>query len=135
MKRPWIFALAIVFLSYWQPAQAAPPANAVAEINYLLDFVGRSGCKFFRNGSWYDSQRAQSHLRVKYNYLAAHDRIKTADDFIEQGATRSSMSGEEYQIQCEAGPVVPSNRWLRTALIDYRSSSRQHARANSPTAP
>ena len=134
MTRACVVALSIIFFSYWQPARAAPPAIAVAEINYLLGFIDRSGCKFYRNGSWYDSHRAQSHLRDKYNYLAARDRIKTADDFIEQGATRSSMSGEEYQIQCEAGPVVPSNRWLHTALLDYRSSSGQHARANSPTA-
>jgi hypothetical protein len=115
-----------VVLSYGPTAQAAPPATAVAEINYLLAFIGRSGCKFYRNGSWYDAHRAQSHLRGKYDYLAARDRIKNAEDFIEQAATRSSMSGEQYQIQCEAGPVQPSNRWLRTALIEYRSSAEQH---------
>lgn len=111
------------FMGQWPPAQAAPPAIAVNEINYLLGFIERSGCKFYRNGSWYDSHRAQSHLRDKYNYLAAHDHIKTTDDFIEQAATRSSMSGEQYQIQCDAGPAVPSNLWLRTALGDYRKSS------------
>jgi hypothetical protein len=134
MKRLSIFALAIIFLSYWPSARSAPPATAVAEINYLLDFIGRSGCKFYRNGSWYDSHRAQSHLRDKYNYLAARDHIKTADDFIEQAATRSSMSGEEYQIQCEAGPALPSNRWLRTALLEYRSSAGPHAAPQSPAA-
>jgi hypothetical protein len=98
------FALAIIVWTFWAPAQAAPPASAVAEINYLLEFIDRSGCRFYRNGSWYDSHRAQSHLRDKYDFLAARGRIKSADDFIEQAATRSSMSGEEYQIQCEAGP-------------------------------
>jgi hypothetical protein len=119
-------------LSLWRPAQAAPSPIAVDEINYLLGFIGRSGCKFYRNGSWYDSHRAQSHLRDKYKYLAARDRIKTTDDFIEQVATRSSMSGEEYQIQCEAGPAVPSARWLRTALSGYRLSVGRHATPNSP---
>jgi hypothetical protein len=132
VKRLSAFALAIIFLSYWPPARSAPPASAVTEINYLLDFIGRSGCKFYRNGSWYDSHRAQSHLRDKYKYLAARDHIKTADDFIEQAATRSSMSGEEYQIQCEAGPALPSNRWLRTALLEYRSSVGRHAAPQSP---
>jgi hypothetical protein len=131
VKRLCVFVLAVMFFGYWLPAQAAPPAVAVDEINYLLGFIDRSGCKFYRNGSWYDSHRTQSHLRIKYNYLAAHDRIKTADDFIEQGATRSSMSGEEYQIQCETGPVVTSNRWLRTALVGYRSSPRQHANSSA----
>jgi hypothetical protein len=125
----------MIFLSDWPPAQAAPPPSAVDEINYLLGFIEHSGCRFYRNGSWYDSHRAQSHLRDKYNYLAGRNRIKTAEEFIERAATRSSMSGEEYQIQCEAGPVVPSNLWLRTALIGYRSSPRQHATATSPVTP
>lgn len=135
MKRLFVFALAVIVMSHGLPAHAAPPAFAVDEINYLLGFMERSGCRFYRNGSWYDAHRAQSHLRDKYNYLAARDRIKTADDFIEQAATRSSMSGTEYQIQCEAGPAVPSNRWLRTALLEYRSSVGHHPIANSTVTP
>ena len=125
MKHLSAVALGLIFLGHWPAAQAEPPAIAVAEINYLLDFVDRSGCKFYRNGSWYDSHRAQSHLRGKYEYLVARNRIKSAEDFIDQAATESSMSGEAYQIQCEAGPTVPSNRWLRTALSSYRSSLGQ----------
>jgi hypothetical protein len=135
MRQFFVFLLAVMVLSHVPSARAAPPVNAVDEINYLLGFMEHSGCKFYRNGSWYDAHRAQSHLRNKYNYLVAHDRIKTAEDFIEQAATRSSMSGMEYQIQCEAGPVVPSNRWLRTALLGYRSSVGQHPTANSTATP
>jgi Family of unknown function (DUF5329) len=135
VKRFFAIALAVMLLGHGPAARPAPLASAVDEINYLLDFVDRSGCKFYRNGSWYDSHRAQSHLREKYNYLAARERIKSAEDFIDQAATRSSLSGEEYQIQCEAGPTVPANRWLRTALIDYRSSIRQRAALRLPVAP
>jgi hypothetical protein len=123
MMRFFVFALAVIVLSHSPCAHAAPPAIATDEINYLLGFIDRSGCKFYRNGSWYDAHRAQSHLRDKYNYLAARDRIKSSEDFVEQAATRSSMSGEEYQIQCGAGPAIPSNLWLRTALLDYRSQA------------
>jgi hypothetical protein len=135
VKRFFAIALAVMLLGHGPAARPAPLASAVGEINYLLDFVDRSGCKFYRNGSWYDSHRAQSHLRKKYNYLAARERIKSAEDFIDQAATRSSLSGEEYQIQCEAGPTVPANRWLRTALTDYRSSNRQRAALRLPVAP
>jgi Family of unknown function (DUF5329) len=135
MKRLSAVVLGLVFLGFWPAAHAAPPPIAVAEINYLLDFIDRSGCKFYRNGSWYDSHRAQLHLRDKYNYLVAGGRIKTADDFIEQAASRSSMSGQDYQIQCEAGPAVPSGLWLRTALTGYRTSLGRHATANSPVSP
>jgi Family of unknown function (DUF5329) len=123
MKRFFAFALAVIVSSHSPCAHAAPPAIAVDEINYLLGFVERSGCRFYRNGSWYDAHQARSHLSSKYHYLAARDRIKTAEDFVEQAATRSSMSGEEYQIQCDAGPAQPSNRWLHSALLGYRSST------------
>jgi len=135
MKCLSALVLGLVFLGVWPAAHAAPPAIAVAEINYLLDFIDRSGCKFYRNGSWYDSHRAQSHLRDKYNYLVARNHIKTADDFIEQAATKSSMSGIEYQIQCEAGPAVPSNLWLQTALLGYRSSAAPHPIPKSTVRP
>ncbi len=135
MKRLIALLLLGAVSSHWAAAHAAPPAVAVAEINYLLDFVDRSGCKFYRNGSWYDSHRAQSHLRAKYDYLVARGRIKSAEDFIEQAATASSVSGKAYQIQCDAGPVVASNLWLRTALSSYRASRGQSAPAHSPVAP
>ncbi len=128
-------ALAMLALAHAPYARAAPPAIAVDEIGYLLEFIDHSSCKFFRNGSWYDAHRAQSHLRDKFEYLAARDRIKSAEDFIEQAATSSSMSGLEYQIQCGDGPVVPSNRWLRTALLGYRSSLAHRASAKSTVIP
>lgn len=132
MKRLASLMLGLVFFGHWAPAQGAPPAAAVAEINYLLDFVDRSGCKFYRNGSWYDSHRAQSHLRAKYAYLVARDRIKSAEDFIDQAATQSSVSGEAYQIQCKTGPAVPSHRWLRTALSSYRAPLEKRATLHAP---
>ena len=60
-------------------ASAAPPAIAQTEVNYLLGFIESSGCEFYRNGSWYDSKRAQAHLRYKYQMLAAADQITVKD--------------------------------------------------------
>ncbi len=122
MTRLLVLALTVVALAQAPRASGAPPAAAVDEIGYLLGFIDRSGCKFYRNGSWYDSHRAQSHLRDKYNYLSARGLIKTTEDFIEQAATKSSMSGIDYQIQCGTSPAQPSSRWLSTALQDYRAS-------------
>ena len=34
------------------PARAEPSASAPEDIQYLLDAIGRSGCEFYRNGSW-----------------------------------------------------------------------------------
>jgi hypothetical protein len=107
-------------LSYGPFAQSAPPVIAQTEINYLLGFIERSGCMFYRNGSWYDASQAQAHLRSKYNSLAAINRIVTAEDFIEQAATKSSLSGKAYAIRCNSDPVATTDQWLRDALVRYR---------------
>jgi hypothetical protein len=111
------FACAV---SYGPFAHAAPPVIAQTEINYLLGLIERSGCMFYRNGSWYDARQAQAHLRSKYDALAAMGRIVTAEDFIEQAATKSSLSGKAYAIRCNSDPVVTTEQWLRDALARYR---------------
>ena len=110
-------------LSYGPFAHAAPPVIAQTEINYLLGLIERSGCMFYRNGSWYDARHAQAHLRSKYDALAAMGRIATAEDFIEQAATKSSLSGEAYAIRCTSDPAVTTDQWLRDALARYRHAA------------
>ena len=66
MNRRLQIASLILALMLVPVARAAPPAMAQTEINHLLEFVGSSGCEFYRNGSWFDSKRAQAHLRSKY---------------------------------------------------------------------
>jgi 2,4-dienoyl-CoA reductase-like NADH-dependent reductase (Old Yellow Enzyme family) len=110
----------VCLLSYAPLAQSTPPALAQTEINYLLGLIERSGCMFYRNGSWYDARQAQAHLRSKYDALAAMGRIVTAEDFIEQAATKSSLSGEAYAIRCNSGPALTTDQWLRDALARYR---------------
>jgi hypothetical protein len=108
-------------------ARAAPPEIAQTEINYLLGFIESSGCEFYRNGSWYDSKRAQAHLRGKYEMLAAADRINTAEDFIEEVATKSSLSGRPYQVKCRGSEAVTTNQWLRDVLARYRTTGAHDA--------
>jgi len=108
-------------LAFLTVASAAPSAIAQTEINYLLGFVESSGCEFYRNGSWYDSKRAQAHLRDKYQILAAADQISTAEDFIEKAATKSGLSGRPYQVRCGGGEAVTSNQWLRDVLARFRT--------------
>ena len=119
-RRSAVVSGVVCALSYGAFAHAAPPAIAQTEINYLLGFIERSGCMFYRNGSWYDARQAQAHLRSKYDALAAMGRIVTAEDFIEQAATKSSLSGEAYAIRCNSDPTVTTHQWLRDALARYR---------------
>ena len=39
------------------------------EIAMLLDALGTSDCRFYRNGSWHSASDAQAHLTRKYEYL------------------------------------------------------------------
>ncbi len=109
--------LALVFV---QGAHAGPTPTAVVEINYLLDFVGKSGCEFYRNGVWYDSGQARIHLSYKYDVLADHGQIKTVDDFIDKGATKSSLTGMAYKVRCAGGQELSSRQWPRDELARYR---------------
>jgi hypothetical protein len=110
----------IVALNLLPAADAAPPAAAAIEISYLLGLIEQSGCEFFRNGTWYDAQRAQAHLRAKYDMLSATDQIKSAEDFIEKAASNSSMSGQPYQIKCSGGAATTTRQWFSAALARYR---------------
>jgi hypothetical protein len=101
-------------------ARAAAPSVADVEINHLLGLIGQSGCEFYRNGSWYDAQRAQAHLRAKYDALLAMNQVKTAEDFIEKAASNSSMSGQPYQIRCSGSAAMPTSHWFSAALAQYR---------------
>jgi hypothetical protein len=106
-------------------ARGEVPPTARVEIEYLLQRVGTSGCEFYRNGSWYDAGRAEAHLRDKYEYLDARHQINSAEDFIDRAATKSSLSGQVYQLRCNGSAAVPSGQWLYDALTLYRRASRR----------
>ncbi|MDH3977658.1 MAG: DUF5329 domain-containing protein [Gammaproteobacteria bacterium] len=88
------------------------------EIEYLLDTVGRSGCTYIRNGKLYDSAKAESHLRMKYEKGRRH--APTAEAFIERLASQSSLSKQSYYIECPGEAKVTSGHWLTKQLARYR---------------
>lgn len=101
--------------------RAEPPTNVQVEVNCLLGYVEGSACEFYRNGVWRDAKAAQEHLRDKYMYLVARNRINTTEDFIEMVATKSSMSGQPYKVKCNGGAMVTSNQWLRDEVARFRT--------------
>ena len=91
-----------------------------AEIEYLLTTMGQSECTFIRNGKEYDADDAESHLRMKYRRGKRY--AGTADDFIDNLASRSSMSRKPYLIACDGDVPGESGTWLRELLAEYRNS-------------
>jgi hypothetical protein len=115
-----VIAITLIGLGLASRVAAATPTTEQAEVEYLLGAIAKSGCEFNRNGEWYDSQKASAHLRAKYNALVALGRIVTATDFIDEAATKSSLSGRAYVIRCASAKEVPTNQWLHEALARYR---------------
>lgn len=101
------------------PALAAPPA-VDAEIDALLARLRASGCRFERNGTWYDAAKAASHLGDKRRWLDRRGRIATAEDFVRLAGTESSSSGKAYRVACPDRAAEPSANWLGRELAALR---------------
>ena len=88
------------------------------KIGWLIDSVAAlHDARFIRNGQAYDAVRAADHLRLKLRY--AGDRVKTAEDFIDCCATRSSVSGCRYSSRFTDGRTVDAATFLRDRLAAY----------------
>jgi hypothetical protein len=121
LLRQGIVGLLFTLVRGTMPALAAEPPPAVqAEVNFLLGAIGTSGCRFQRNGDWHSAHDAQQHLRDKYEYLVARDRIDTTEQFIERVATKSSFSGQFYLVDCVGEPTLTSRQWLHHKLAQLR---------------
>ena len=115
--------LALLFglsLPLTQVAQAATSAPSQSEINSLLQALQTSGCQFNRNGSWYTAAEARDHMSRKVEYIENHGGFKSTETFIELVATKSSMSGQAYQVRCGQAPAMPSAQWMAQTLKNLR---------------
>lgn len=100
-------------------AHAAAPAVQM-EIARLLDGLKKSGCKFQRNGTWYEAPEAAAHLTKKRDYYASKGKINSTEDFIEVAATESMISSKPYRVACPDQPEVESKVWLEAKLKELR---------------
>ncbi len=92
-----------------------------SEINALLLVLKTSGCQFNRNGTWYSSQAAETHLARKLDYLVSKSAVASTEQFIERAATKSSVTGQAYAVRCGNGPSIPSKVWLSRELNILRT--------------
>ncbi|OYU95696.1 MAG: hypothetical protein CFE21_11195 [Bacteroidetes bacterium B1(2017)] len=86
------------------PSYMQQAVNEENKINQLIVFIEKSDAKFVRNGTEYSAVDAAKHLRMKRE--KAGTKIKTAKEFIDNIASKSSMSGEPYQMKFKNGSVI-----------------------------
>jgi hypothetical protein len=115
----WLSAAGLSLMIMVPHVQAQTTPQAAQEIKGLLDFVEHSGCRFVRNGSEYPGAQARAHLEKKLNYLEGKNMVSSAEDFINLGATKSSMTGNAYEVRCPKG-VQMASAWLTTELQRQR---------------
>lgn len=106
------------------PTSATPAAAALTEpqkIDQLIAVLEKSDAKFIRSGTSYDGKRAADHLRTKLK--SAGDRKLTARDFIEHIASKSSLSGRDYQVQ-DAGVTTTARAWFTKQLEAIEATAK-----------
>ena len=100
----------------------AREAKENARIEHLISSVEKlTGSKFIRNGTEYNPDKAGSHLRMKLEN--AGDKIKTAENFIDGIAAKSSSSGKPYQIRKPDGTLVTTSAYFYARLKEYDQSN------------
>ncbi|HEX3140234.1 MAG TPA: DUF5329 family protein [Rhizobacter sp.] len=112
MRRRALLGLAVLAATV---VNAAPPPAEQARIERLIQYVeSQKDIRFVRNGGVYSSKDAAKFLRGKFNKMGEH--VGTAQQFIEQIASRSSTSGEPYLIRHADGREVSAAKFLGDEL-------------------
>ena len=63
-------------------------------------------------------------LNLRQKYRFANGRVKTAEQFIENIATGSSMTGRPYLVDCPGNKVQESGPWLTKELQRFRAETK-----------
>ena len=105
----------LAFAASVGPAFAAPPPKEQAKIDQLIRFVEQQrNMKFLRNGMEHSSADAAKFLRGKMESMG--ENVATAHDFIERIASKSSTTGDPYQVSFADGRTIPVAQLLTDEL-------------------
>ncbi len=114
-RRSLLAALMALMTGMAGASWAAPDDMEQARIERLLRYVeALKRASFVRNGKTYSCREAALFLRAKYAKMGEH--VTTAAQFIEQIASRSSTTGEPYQVRFADGRSVAAAKALREEL-------------------
>ena len=74
---------------------------------------------FIRNGREYDAGTAARFLRRKWQVNT--EKVRTAEDFVEKIASRSSTTGAPYRIRMKDGTETECGEYLSKLLVSQES--------------
>lgn len=94
-----------------KPKSLTEKQKIEALIKYVEDM---KDAKFVRNNQEYDAKTAAKFLKGKWE--SNESKIKTAKDFIEKAASKSSTSGQPYLIRFKDGKEKKSEEHLTEEL-------------------
>jgi hypothetical protein len=123
MKKILIFVFSFIIinslLSNTNSGKFLVQLSEKQKIEILINSIEKlEGAQFYRNGSWYSPKEAAEHLRLKLSN--SNGRIKTARQFIDKIASKSSMSGKAYIIKFKDGKTIGTGVFLHQQLINLR---------------
>ena len=90
------------------------------EILHLFVYLKNSDCEFNRNGKWYNAEEAAKHINKKFQYLIKKGLINSTEQFIDQAASESSISGKSYMVKCGESEPIKSSIWFKRELTSFR---------------
>jgi hypothetical protein len=115
MRRRLVLLSGSLQLAATAPAGDAMPEGERARVDRLILYVeSRTDVAFVRNGTAYTSRDAATFLRGKMDRMGRG--VTTAQQFVEQIASKSSTSGEPYMIRHADGRVEHSAKFLGEEL-------------------
>jgi hypothetical protein len=109
------FVLMLALGALCGAARAGVSAAEQARIDRLIAYVEAcKDMKFVRNGSDYSCEDAAKFMRGKMKAMGEH--VTSAQQFIDQIASKSSTTGQPYMIRFADGKTVPSAQFLGEEL-------------------
>ncbi len=95
---------------------ALSPEEKIRTEALLTELGKQQNLTFTRNGTEHSAVDAESHLRLKLG--KTHKRLQTAEQFIDNVASKSSITGEQYQVKDGQGNIISANKYLHDLLKD-----------------
>ncbi len=108
-------------------------ADTAAEIDHLLEYIGKAKVTFIRNGQGYTSLEAVDHLQKKRQHFVK--KIKSAEDFVALAATKSLVSGKAYLVKSQDGQTEQCSIWLIAELQRFRNEKQDSGEGTKASIP